>query len=157
MAIAIKCGGCEKSFWIKDEYVGKRAKCGCGAVLLIPSKRTSARQEPTQVEVAQATLAKRTGVANLENDASEYIRKLARKLFVFGLLSMLFCAPLGIVALRMGNEYVNRCRSMNVEPSGLGVSGRILGGISVALFGLMPLAMLIMWLCSAVSNSLFGR
>jgi hypothetical protein len=46
----------------------------------------------------------------------------ATTVFVLGLLSLIICAPLGIAAWIQGNNYLGRCRSMNVEPDGLAVA-----------------------------------
>ena len=56
--------------------------------------------------------------------------------FVLGLLGLLMCQVLGIVAWVLGNSYMDKCRAMNVEPEGIAVAGRILGIISTVLFGL---------------------
>lgn len=38
MAIGFQCPQCRKSYSVKDEYAGKKAKCSCGAVLDVPTQ-----------------------------------------------------------------------------------------------------------------------
>lgn len=54
-------------------------------------------------------------------------------IFILGLLGLLLCQILGIIAWVQGNTYMGKCRSMGVEPEGLAVAGRILGMISTIL------------------------
>ena len=54
-------------------------------------------------------------------------------IFILGLLGLLLCQILGIIAWVQGNTYMEKCRSMGVEPEGLAVAGRILGMISTIL------------------------
>ncbi|MEK6269639.1 MAG: hypothetical protein N2B57_02680 [Planctomycetales bacterium] len=55
-------------------------------------------------------------------------------IFVIGLLGMLLCQVLGIIAWVQGNTYMQKCRNLGVEPEGIAVAGRILGMISSILF-----------------------
>lgn len=57
----------------------------------------------------------------------------ATTVFVLGLLGLIFCALLGVVAWVQGNDYLKRCQSMGVEPDGLAVAGRIMGMIATVL------------------------
>lgn len=56
--------------------------------------------------------------------------KGAVEVFVFGIVGLLLCQILGIVAWVKGNDYMRRCREASVEPEGLAVTGRILGIIA---------------------------
>lgn len=38
MPIRFQCPQCEKWFSVKSEYAGKKAKCPCGAKIVVPSK-----------------------------------------------------------------------------------------------------------------------
>ena len=51
-------------------------------------------------------------------------------LFLYGVLSLLICHPLGIVVWILGNRYISRCRELGVEPNSQAVAGRMLGIIS---------------------------
>ncbi len=53
--------------------------------------------------------------------------------FVLGLLGLLVCQILGIIAWVLGNSYIAQCREMGTEPEPLAVAGRILGIISTIL------------------------
>ena len=55
-------------------------------------------------------------------------------IFVLGLLGLLLCQVLGIIAWVQGNTYMQKCRNLGVEPEGIAVAGRILGMISSILF-----------------------
>ncbi len=43
MAIKFRCPQCNKSFTVKDENAGKKAKCPCGAKLVVPSDHAPAQ------------------------------------------------------------------------------------------------------------------
>lgn len=60
--------------------------------------------------------------------------------FVYGLLGMFMCSFLLPVAWIKGNEYIRTCRALGVEPSGLGVTGRVLGIVGTVLHGLALVA-----------------
>jgi len=53
--------------------------------------------------------------------------------FIWGLLGILLCGIFGPVAWIQGNTYLRTCAAMGVQPSGLGVAGRILGIASTVL------------------------
>ncbi len=57
----------------------------------------------------------------------------ATGIFVLGLLGLLLCQILGIIAWVQGNGYLRQCQAQGVEPEGLAVAGRVLGIISVVL------------------------
>lgn len=60
----------------------------------------------------------------------------ATTIFVLGLLSILISCPCGILgpfAWMQGNDYMNRCRALGVEPEGLAVAGRVMGMIATIL------------------------
>ena len=58
----------------------------------------------------------------------------ASTIFILGLLGLLLCQILGIIAWVQGNTYMQKCRNMGVEPEGIAVAGRILGIISSIFF-----------------------
>ena len=59
--------------------------------------------------------------------------KNATTIFVLGLLGILLCQILGIIAWVQGNTYLATCRRLRVQPEGTAVAGRILGIISTIL------------------------
>jgi len=59
-----------------------------------------------------------------------------------GIISLITCAPLGIAAWIMGNNYMSECRRMNIEPEGTAVAGRICGMIAL---GFMALGLLVIF------------
>tara|TARA_E500000081_G_scaffold59712_1_gene62344 strand:+ start:102 stop:356 length:255 start_codon:yes stop_codon:yes gene_type:complete len=73
-------------------------------------------------------------------------------IFVLGLLGMLLCQVLGIIAWVQGNTYLQKCRNLGVEPEGIAVAGRILGMISSILFILSLVGILIALIIPAVSS-----
>ena len=73
-------------------------------------------------------------------------------IFVLGLLGMLLCQVLGIIAWVQGNTYLQKCRNLGVEPEGIAVAGRILGMISSILFILSLVGILIAIIIPAVSS-----
>ena len=73
-------------------------------------------------------------------------------IFVLGLLGMLLCQVLGIIAWVQGNTYMQKCRNLGVEPEGIAVAGRILGMISSILFILSLVGVLIALIIPAVSS-----
>lgn len=69
-------------------------------------------------------------------------------IFVLGLLGILMCGILGIVAWVMGNNYIAQCRQLGVEPDGMAVAGRIMGMIGVAI--------LVITVCGGILMLLLG-
>lgn len=61
--------------------------------------------------------------------------------FIYGLLGIMFCQILAPMAWLKGNEYMRTCASMGVEPSGLGVTGRVLGILGTLMAGLTVLVL----------------
>lgn len=57
----------------------------------------------------------------------------AGTILVLGILGLVLCAPLGIVAWLQGNTYLEKCRAAGVEPEGSAVGGRICGIIATVL------------------------
>lgn len=72
-------------------------------------------------------------------------------IFVLGLLGLLLCQILGIIAWVQGNTYMAKCRNMRVEPEGLAVAGRILGIISTILLIISVSAGIFLGLTGALS------
>lgn len=72
-------------------------------------------------------------------------------IFVLGLLGLLLCQILGIIAWVQGNTYMAKCRNMGVEPDGLAVAGRILGIISTILLIISVSAGIFLGLTGALS------
>lgn len=62
--------------------------------------------------------------------------KNATLIFIFGLSSIVICAPLGIVAWVMGSAYMKQAREMGVKPEGLAVAGKILGIIGTVFLAI---------------------
>ena len=67
--------------------------------------------------------------------------------FVLGLLGLLMCQVLGIVAWVMGNTYMSKCREMDVAPEGIAVAGRLLGIISTSIFAISLVIGIMMGSC----------
>jgi len=57
----------------------------------------------------------------------------ATTIFVLGLLGLLLCQILGIIAWVQGNTYLESCRRLGVQPDGMAVAGRILGIIATII------------------------
>ncbi len=71
--------------------------------------------------------------------------------FVLGLLGLLVCQILGIIAWVLGNSYIAKCRQMGTEPEPLAVAGRILGIISTILMILAVIFGMVIWLILIVA------
>ena len=54
---------------------------------------------------------------------------------VLGILGFVLCGLLAPVAWSMGQNYENECRSLGVQPDGLGTAGKILGLVGTILLG----------------------
>ncbi len=64
-------------------------------------------------------------------------------IFVLGLLGLLMCQVLGVIAWIQGNEYKQRCRELGVRPDSLTEAGWVLGIIAtLILVGALLLTML---------------
>jgi len=72
----------------------------------------------------------------------------ATTVFVLGLIGLLVCQILGIVAWILGNNYLKKCRQMNVQPEGMAVAGRILGIIATVFWILWIIALVIFFIAS---------
>ncbi len=79
----------------------------------------------------------------------------ATMIFVFGLLGLLVCPLLGIVAWIQGNGYQAKCRAAGVEPEGMAVAGRILGIIACILF-LLGICVWALIICLGVMGAMAG-
>lgn len=66
-------------------------------------------------------------------------------ILVCGILSLVMCAPIGIAAWIMGNNYMRQCRALGAPPDGVATAGRVCGIIGTVLFGLQAL-MVVVWL-----------
>ena len=60
----------------------------------------------------------------------------ASTILVLGILGLLVCQPLGVVAWIQGNSYLQRCREIGVAPDGQAVAGRICGMVATFLMAL---------------------
>lgn len=76
--------------------------------------------------------------------------KGAVPIFILGLLSILICAPLGIVAWGMSSRYMKRAREMGVKPEGLAIAGRLLGIIGIVFTTIALLAIIAAILIPAI-------
>lgn len=76
----------------------------------------------------------------------------ATTVFVLGLIGLLCCQILGIVAWILGNNYLKRCRQMNVQPEGLAVAGRILGIMATVLWILWIIGLVIFLAVAGVAG-----
>jgi len=54
-------------------------------------------------------------------------------ILILGLLGLLMCGVFGAFALTQGNTYLNRCAALRIRPSGLAVTGRVLGMVSCVI------------------------
>lgn len=52
---------------------------------------------------------------------------------VLGILGILVCGVFGAFALVQGNQYLARCQALRIQPSGVGVAGRILGIVACVI------------------------
>ena len=57
----------------------------------------------------------------------------ATTILVMGILGLILCPILGIIAWLQGNSYLESCRTAGVEPEGTAVAGRICGIIATVL------------------------
>ena len=82
---------------------------------------------------------------------SSQLKQNATTIFVLGLLGILVCGPLGIFAWVQGNDYMNACRRLGVEPDGLAVAGRILGMIATILM-ILGVCMFLLVMCAGIGS-----
>ena len=76
----------------------------------------------------------------------------ATTVFVLGLIGLLVCQILGLVAWILGNNYLKKCRQMNVQPEGMAVAGRILGIIATVFWILWIIALVIFFVVVGVAG-----
>ncbi len=77
----------------------------------------------------------------------------ASTIFILGLLGLLLCQILGIIAWVQGNTYMQKCRNMGVEPEGIAVAGRILGMIS----SILMIISFVLFILVALGGALSGQ
>src|SRR6185503_13371550 len=54
-------------------------------------------------------------------------------ILILGILGLLMCGVFGAFALTQGNTYLNRCAALRIRPSGIAVTGRVLGMVSCVI------------------------
>ncbi|MCZ6794023.1 MAG: hypothetical protein O7J95_10465 [Planctomycetota bacterium] len=77
----------------------------------------------------------------------------ATTIFILGLLGILLCQILGIIAWVQGNTYMAECKTRGVEPEGLAVAGRILGIVSVVLLILTVVVIVLVIIVGVVAGT----
>jgi len=73
--------------------------------------------------------------------------------FVYGLLGFVLCQLCAPVAWVKGNEYMRTCAAMGVQPSGLGVAGRVLGIVGTLLFAVSILFVGLMMIVQVAAHN----
>jgi hypothetical protein len=76
----------------------------------------------------------------------------ATTVFVYGILGFVLCQIFAPLAWVRGNEYLRTCAALGVEPSGLGVAGRILGIVGTLIFALSIVVLVIGLVGTSLSN-----
>ncbi|MFP6703703.1 MAG: hypothetical protein VB861_18285 [Planctomycetaceae bacterium] len=75
----------------------------------------------------------------------------ASTILVLGILGLVVCQILGVVAWVQGNTYMQRCKEMGVEPEDTAVAGRICGIVASVLM-IVSLAMVVVYLAGLSGN-----
>ncbi len=115
--IRLECPSCGQSMSVAASERGKHCRCpSCGDTLRVPGP-------PQAIEAVAVKAAGKAG--------------LGWWAFFLGVLSLAFCAPLGICALVMGFMSLNR-----EKEKGYALAGVIMGGLSAVIWG----ALTILWL-----------
>ena len=67
----------------------------------------------------------------------------ASTILILGILGLVFCFILGIVAWVKGREYETQCRELGLRPEGNAVAGKVLGMIATCL-AMIPILFIIL-------------
>jgi hypothetical protein len=76
----------------------------------------------------------------------------ATTVFVYGILGFVLCQIFAPLAWIRGNEYLRTCRALGVQPSGLGVAGRVLGIVGTVMTALSIVVLIVGLLGSSLAN-----
>jgi hypothetical protein len=156
MPIEMPCTGCGQTLRVADEHAGKMARCPkCGAVVTVPTGETAAtaipRLEPVSDFLPPAAssnpFADRpdqgtdpyASPSNFGAPVRSYRQPHRGGLILtFGIVGLLCCMPLGIVAWVMGASDLKAIRAGTMDPAGQSMTqaGMVIGIISVVLASL---------------------
>jgi hypothetical protein len=162
MPSQITCPSCGGPLRVPEELFGKRVQCPtCQSIFVAENPGAAAPPvpPPTQAGADAPRPSRRPHVADdygeYDDDYGE--RRPRRRwlqphrgtlVLVFGILSLVVCAPLGIAAWVMGNNDLAAMRRGEMDPSGEGTTqaGRICGMIASILMILGCVAYALMFL-----------
>jgi len=170
MSIQMMCTGCGQTLRVGDEHAGKKARCpNCGTIVSVPSDGIA---PPTPVP--ESPFGEREDVAEPANPFADIPEPTSNSyesssapvsvspfrhqkphrggmILTFGILGILCCGPLGIVAWVMGASDLREIRGGRMDPSGRGLTqaGMVVGIIATIIFILMVLLQLAMIAASA--------
>lgn len=156
MPIEMSCTGCGQTLRVADEHAGKMARCPkCGAVVGVPAAGTAASAVPPLQPVPdflQPAASSNPFGDRPDQVANPYaapaapqapVRSYGRPhrggmILTFGILGLLCCLPLGIVAWVMGATDLKAIRAGTMDPAGQSMTqaGMVIGIISVVLASL---------------------
>jgi hypothetical protein len=150
MPIEMGCPGCGQTLRVADEHAGKKARCpACGTIADVPlpgsvppafqpanpfaEQAGKANPFADRPEVPTNPYASPSAAGTPWNAAARPHR--GGLVLTFGILGILCCMPLGIVAWVMGASDLAEIRAGRMDPSGEGTTrvGMILGMVSVGI------------------------
>jgi hypothetical protein len=153
MPIEMPCNGCGQTLRVADEHAGKMARCPkCGAVVNVPAAGTTAAAAPPPQPVPdflQPASSSNPFADRPDQDTNPYVSPTALQtpvrsyrqphrgglILTFGIVGLLCCMPLGIVAWVMGAADLKAIRAGTMDPAGQSMTqaGMVIGIISVVL------------------------
>jgi hypothetical protein len=165
------CTGCDHTLRVGDEHAGKKARCpNCGTIVSVPSAgaapSTPATEDPFGGETEHVAEPAKP-IADLQEPSSNPYESprdpvgvtpfghlkphRGGMVLTFGILGLLCCGPLGIVAWVMGASDLREIREGKMDPSGRGLTqgGMILGIIASVILILGAVVQVLMLVARA--------
>jgi hypothetical protein len=159
MSIEMRCTGCGQTLRVADEHAGKKARCpACGTIVQVPPAGAGPASSPQPAAESRSPFAPEATSPGAENPFADRpepqpnpyaspatpavttsgIRARPHRgglILTLGILGLLCCGPLGIVAWVMGSSDLNEIRQGRMDPSGqsLTQAGMVIGIIATVV------------------------
>jgi hypothetical protein len=170
MPIEMPCSGCGQLLRVADEHAGKMASCPkCGRVTTVPlpdvagraaAQQTAASWEPLATanpfagrpeQVTNPYAAPATAFPQQFGDLQPHRGGL---ILTLGILGILCCLPLGIVAWVLGSQDLKSIRAGKMDPSGQGLTqaGMVVGIVATILGAVGILLQIVFFAIAALAG-----
>ena len=142
MTIQISCDNCQTIMRVEDQHAGKQARCpNCSELVAIPLTNEG-DNSPTNPYSSATSLPPSNPYASPTSPTNKsYAPHRGPAILVLGISSIMCCAFLGIPAIIMANNDLDKMNHGEMDPEGRGMtqSGKIIGivGLVTAAIGFL--------------------